>query len=40
MSFPTNHKYKKNKKELFIAQVERNVALPVPSGEELYDEVS
>jgi hypothetical protein len=40
MLFPTDHKYRKNKKEFFVAQVERNVALPVPSGEELYDEVS
>jgi hypothetical protein len=40
MLFPIDHKYRKNKKEFFVAQVERNVALPVPSGKELYDEVS
>jgi hypothetical protein len=39
MLFPTYHKYRKSKKEFFIAQVERNVALSVSSGEELYDEV-
>jgi hypothetical protein len=35
----TDHKYRK-KKDLFVGRVERDVALPVPSGEELFDVVS
>jgi len=36
----TDHKYRKNRKDLFIGRDERDVAIPVPSGEELYDMVS
>jgi hypothetical protein len=36
----TNHKYKKNRKDFFIVIVERDVVLPIPLGEELYDVVS
>jgi hypothetical protein len=35
----TDHKYRKNIKDFIIGGVERDVALPVPSGEKLYDMV-
>jgi hypothetical protein len=37
---PTDHKYITNKKDFFVGKVERDVASPVLSGEELYDMVS
>ena len=37
---PINHKYKKNIKDFFVGRVERSVASPISSGEELYDVVS
>jgi len=37
---PTNHRYKKNRKDFFIGRVEKDVAPPHLSGEELYDVVS
>jgi hypothetical protein len=36
---PTDHKYTKNKKNFFIGRVEKDVASPLPLGEELYDVV-
>jgi hypothetical protein len=36
---PTDYKYRKNINDFFIGRVERDVALSVPSGEELYDMV-
>jgi hypothetical protein len=33
---PTNHKYKRNKKNFFIGRVEKDVAPSHLSGEELY----
>jgi hypothetical protein len=35
-----NNMYRKNIKNFFIGRVESDVALPLLSGEELYDEVS
>ena len=37
---PIDHKYKKNKNDFFIGRVENDVALPVPSKEEMYDVIS
>jgi len=37
---PTDHKYKKNKKDFCVSRVEKDVASPLPFGEELYDMVS
>ena len=37
---PTNHKFRKNRKDLFVDRVESDVAPPLLSGEELYDTVS
>jgi hypothetical protein len=37
---PTVHKFKKNKKDLFVSIVERHVVSLLLSGEELYDVVS
>jgi hypothetical protein len=37
---PTDHKYKKNKKDFYVSRVEKDVASPLPSDEELYDVVS
>jgi hypothetical protein len=37
---PTNHKYKKNRKDFYIDRVKRDVAPPLLLGEELYDVVS
>jgi hypothetical protein len=37
---PTNHKYRKNIKDFFVGKVERDVAPPIMSSEELYDVVS
>jgi hypothetical protein len=37
---PTNHKYKKNRKDFYIGRVKRDVAPPLLLGEELYDVVS
>jgi hypothetical protein len=36
---PTNHKYRKNINDFFVGRVERDVAPPIPSDEELYDVV-
>jgi len=36
----TDHKYRKNINDFFVDRVERDVALPLPSDEELYDMVS
>jgi len=36
---PIDHKYRKNRNDLFVSRVERKVALPYLSGEELYDVV-
>jgi predicted HAD superfamily phosphohydrolase len=35
-----DHKYIKNRKDFFVDNVERDVASPLPSGEELYNMVS
>jgi hypothetical protein len=37
---PTDHKYITNKNNFFIGKVERDIASPVLSCEELYDMVS
>jgi hypothetical protein len=37
---PHNHRYRKNKKDFFIGRVEKDVAPPRLSGEELFDVVS
>ena len=37
---PTNHRYRKNKKDFFVSRVEKDVAPPCLSGDELYDVVS
>jgi hypothetical protein len=37
---PHNHRYRKNKKDFFIGRVEKDVAPPCLSGEELHDVVS
>jgi hypothetical protein len=34
---PTDHKSRKNRKDVFVSRVERDVVSPLPSGEELYD---
>ena len=34
---PTNHKFRKNRKDWFVDRVESDVAPPLFSGEELYD---
>jgi hypothetical protein len=36
----TDHKFRKNKKDFLVDRVERDVASPLFSGEELYDVVS
>jgi hypothetical protein len=36
---PTNHRYRKNIKDFFIGRVEKDVAPPRLSGEELHDVV-
>ena len=37
---PLNHMYRKNKKDFFVGRVEKDVASPRLSGEELHDVVS
>jgi len=37
---PSNHRYRKNRKDFFVGKVEKNVAPSHLSGEELYDVVS
>jgi hypothetical protein len=37
---PPNHRYRKNRNDFFIGRVEKNVAPPRLSGEELHDVVS
>ena len=37
---PPNHRYRKNKNDFFVGRVERDVAPPCLSGEELHDVVS
>ena len=37
---PLNHKYRKKKKDFFIGRVDKDVASPRLSGEELHDVVS
>jgi len=37
---PLHHKYRKNRKDFFVGRVEKDVASPRLSGEELYDVVS
>jgi hypothetical protein len=37
---PTNHMYRKNKKDFFVGRVEKDVAPPCLSSEELHDIVS
>jgi len=37
---PTDHRYKRKRKDSFIGKVEKDVALLRLSGEELYDVVS
>jgi hypothetical protein len=37
---PLNHRYRKNKKDFFVGKVEKDVASPRLSGEELHDVVS
>jgi hypothetical protein len=37
---PPNHRYKKNIKDFFVGRVEKDVAPPRLSGEELHDVVS
>ena len=37
---PIDHKYRKNRIDLFVGRVERDVAPPLPSSEELHDIVS
>jgi hypothetical protein len=37
---PHNHKYRKNRKDFFVGRVEKDIASPRLSGEELHDVVS
>jgi hypothetical protein len=37
---PPNHRYRKNRKDFFVGRVEKDVAPPRLSGEELLDVVS
>jgi hypothetical protein len=37
---PSNHRYRKNIKDFFISRVEKDVAPPCLSGDELHDVVS
>jgi hypothetical protein len=37
---PYNHRYRNNRKDLFVCRVEKDVASPRLSGEELHDVVS
>ena len=37
---PPNHRYRKNKNDFFVGRVEKDVAPPRLSGEELFDVVS
>jgi len=37
---PLNHRYRKNKKDFFVGKVEKDVAPPHLSGEELHNVVS
>jgi hypothetical protein len=37
---PTDHRYRKNINDFFVGKVEKDVALPCISSEELYDVVS
>ena len=37
---PLNHRYIKNRKDFFVGRVEKDVAYPRLSGEELHDVVS
>ena len=37
---PHNHRYRKNRKDFFVGRVEKDVASPCLSGEELHDVVS
>jgi len=37
---PLNHRYRKNRKDFFVSRVEKDVASPCLSGEELHDVVS
>jgi hypothetical protein len=37
---PPNHRYRKNRKDFFVGRVEKDVAPPRLSGEELHDVVS
>ena len=37
---PSNHRYRKNRKDFFVGRVEKDVAPPRLSGEELLDVVS
>jgi hypothetical protein len=37
---PLNHRYKKNRNDFFVGRVEKDVAPPSLSGEELFDVVS
>jgi len=37
---PHNHRYRKNRKDFFVGRVEKDVAPPHLSGEELHDVVS
>jgi hypothetical protein len=37
---PTNHRYRKNKKDFFVSRVEKDVAPPCLSSDELHDVVS
>ena len=37
---PPNHSYRKNRKDFFVGRVEKDVAPPRPSSEELHDVVS
>ena len=37
---PSNHRYRNNRKDFFIGKVEKDVAPPRLSGEELHDVVS
>jgi len=37
---PFNHRYRKNRKDFFVGRVEKDVASPRLSGEELHDVVS
>ena len=37
---PSNHRYRKNRKDFFVGRVEKDVSPPRLSGEELHDVVS